>query len=288
MSKTIKKTPEVFIGITTWNSELFLPFCLESIKKTLPEAEVVILDNVSIDETQAIAKKFNTRLIVKRCGQAEALNMLASSSRSPYTVLIHADVVFLSNQWASRCISKLTDEIVLVSPEDIGCGPYTRPWGKNKPESSFMFFKTECFKNISISRRYQRFKIPYYKRVIDFYGDHITYNIPESLESSSLSWHPMKVHVSDYIDHPYYIPPFEPRHWRDDLAHLRYGLGNFYSLDGEIMHYHNWYDRVPKIIDISSTETADKNGNGVPSTYVSLYTKRFLEDYHNNAIVYPQ
>ena len=288
MNKIVKKMPEVFIGITTWNSELFLPLCLESIQKTLPEAQVVIVDNVSTDDTQAIAKRFNHRLIVKRCGQAEALNILASSSRSPYTVLIHADIIFLSNQWASRCISKLTDKTVLVSPEDIGCGPYTRPWGKDKPESSFMFFKTECFKQVSITRRYQRFKIPYYKQEMDFYGDHITYNIPERIESAGFSWHPMQVHVSDYLDQSYYIPPFQPRHWRDDLAHLRYGLGNFYSLDGEIMHYHNWYDRVPKAIDINSTETADKNGNGPPLAYVSLYTKHFLEDYQSNSIILPQ
>jgi len=284
----MNKNPEIFIGITTWNSELFLPLCLESIRKTLPEVRVAILDNNSTDNTHAIAKKFNTQLIVKRSGQAEALNILASLSRSPYTLLIHADVVFLSSQWASRCISKLTDDVVLVSPEDIGCGPYTRPWGKDKPESSFMFFKTECLKKISISRRYQRFKIPYYKQEIDFYGDHITYNLPNCLESASFRWHPMQVHVSEYLESPYYLPTFQPIHWQDKLAYLRYGLGNFYSIDGDITHYHNWYDRVPKNIDISSTDTADKNGNGPPSVYVSLYTNNFIRDYRDNSINLPR
>lgn len=283
----MRKNPEVFIGITTWNSELLLPLCLESIRRTLPEAQVAIVDNVSSDNTQAIAKQFNTRLIVRRCSQSEALNILATLSRSPYTVLIHADVIFLSGNWASNCISKLVNNVALVSPEDIGCGPYTRPWGKGKPESSFMFFRTECFKQISIARRYQRFKIAYKKQEIDFYGDHITYNLPDRLESAGLAWCPMRVYPSDNLAHPYYVPPSQPKHWQDEFGSLRYGLGNFYSINNEITHYHNWYDRVPKVFDINPMETADGNGNGPPITYVRLYTNNFLRDYCNNSIVLP-
>jgi glycosyltransferase involved in cell wall biosynthesis len=283
----MNKKPEIFIGVTTWNSDLLLPLCLESIKKTLPEAEVVVLDNGSTDATQDIANQFKARLVVRRSGQAEALNALAKLSHSPYTVLIHSDIIFLSNHWAERCISKLTNNRALVSPEDIGCGPFTRPWGKDKPESSFMFFKTEYLKQVSVRRRYQRFKIPYYRNEIDFYGEHITYNLPQHLESAGLTWYPMQVHVSDRLSEPYYIPPFQPRHWSDELSYLRYGLGNFYSIDNEVTHYHNWYDRVPKDIDLSSTETADKNGNGVPTAYLCAYTKNFVKDYSKDSIILP-
>lgn len=278
---------EYFIGITTWNSALFLPLCLESIQKTLPTAEVVVLDNCSNDGTQAIANKFGVRCLTRRSSQSQALNILAKLSRSPYTVLIHADVVFLSQHWAEICISTLTGNTALVSPEDIGCGPYTRLWGVGKPESSFMFFKTQCLKHISILRRYQRFRIPYFRREIDFYGDHITYNLPDHLEAAGLNWYPMKVHVSDRLDTPYYLPSFQPRHWLDDLGYLRYGLGNFYSIDGEITHYHNWYDRVPKNGECSETDTADKNGNGVPIAYVRKYTKNFIADHQSNTLVVP-
>ena len=40
---------QLFIGITTWNSELLLPLCLDSLKRTAPDSEVVVLDNESID-----------------------------------------------------------------------------------------------------------------------------------------------------------------------------------------------------------------------------------------------
>jgi len=57
----------LFVGVTTWNSELLLPFCLDSLRRTAPNAEVVILDNMSVDKTQKIAHGFGARVVAKRC-----------------------------------------------------------------------------------------------------------------------------------------------------------------------------------------------------------------------------
>lgn len=49
---------QLFVGITTWNSELLLPICLDSLRKTAVDAEVVVLDNFSLDRSQEIARSF--------------------------------------------------------------------------------------------------------------------------------------------------------------------------------------------------------------------------------------
>lgn len=279
---------KLFVGITTWNSELLLPLCLDSVRRTAPDAEVVVLDNESTDSTLEIARRFGARVVSKRCGQADALNTLAGMSSRPYTALIHADVVFLSPRWVETVLARLEGNVALVSPEDIGCGPYTRPWGKDMPESSFMCFATARMKQLKHRRWLRRFRIPYYRKQVDFYGDHITYNLPQRISEAGLGWVPMTVHVSEELSEPYYVPDFALQHWRPEFGQLRYGLGNFYSLDGVVTHYHNWYDRrVDKTKQYDPHETLEINGGGVPVAFLKAYTENFMDDYAKGTVVLP-
>lgn len=280
---------ELFIGVTTWNSELFIGNCLDSIYRTTPglDTRVAVFDNSSEDETQNIVRKYGAELVVGCMSQARAMNTLMERSAGKYTLLIHADVIFLSEDWFDLCRSKLSDRTVLVSPEDIGCGPYTRLFGKGMPESSFLFFETAGAKKCKIKRWYRRFRIPYYRREFDFYGEHVTHNIPDRLKSKDVSWYPMAVHVSMKREKPIYLPGFSVVHWRDSLGYLQYGLGNFYSIDGKITHYHNWYDRMDKDFNMDSQETVQANGEGVPKAYVKAYTEAFLYDYKRGVLGLP-
>lgn len=281
---------QLFVGVTTWNSELLLPLCLDSLRRTARNAEVVILDNMSVDKTQQIAHGYGVRVVTKRCGQADALNELVRMSNRPFTLLIHADVIMMSPHWVELVLSKLKNEIALVSPEDIGCGPYTRPWGKDKPESSFMCFVTEHLKAMRERRWYRRFRIPYYQKQFDFYGDHITYNIPCKLTRAGLNWLRMAVHVSNRLEQPHYVPDFElPNwHWSPELGYLQYGLGNCYSLDGVLTHYHNWYDRrVVRIGQNDPIATLEVNGHGLPVAYLKSYTTNFINDYLRGSVAIP-
>jgi hypothetical protein len=97
----------------------------------------------------------------------------------------------------------------------------------------------------------------------------------------------MRVHASPGEPAPVYTPPFTPEYWSEALGRLRYGMGNFYSLDGDITHYHNWFDRVPKDVPLDSLETTDGAGKGLPSAYLSLTTRRFLEDLEAGRLVLP-
>jgi hypothetical protein len=64
-------------------------------------------------------------------------------------------------------------------------------------------------------------------------------------------------------------------------------MGNFYSLDGVITHYHNWFDRVPKDVALDSTETTEGEGRGLPLAFLSLGTRRFLNDFRAGTLSLP-
>ena len=215
------------------------------------------------------------------------MNRLSRLSRSPYTLLIHSDVILIFDDWFDLCKEKISRNIVLVSPEDIGCGPYTRPFGIGKPESSFLFIDTIKMKKSKNVIWRRKFGLPIAQRVLDLYGNHITHNIPDRLAKAGFNWFPMLVHISDKLDNPIYQPSFLPQTWSYELAYLRYGLGNFYSIDGVITHYHNWYERVDLNVDVNSTVTTEKNGKGFPIAYIKAYTDAFLRDYEKDQLILP-
>ena len=282
----MSNNPDIFIGITSWNSELFLGHCLRALHLTSDDVnkQIVVLDNSSGDRSADIARDLGATVIVKSFDQADALNYLFKLSKSRYTLLMHSDVIMLSDKWFPLCISKVSDNVALVSPEDIGCGPYTRPFGIGMPESSFLFCDTNKLKKTAFTLWRQRYRVPVPHRVLDFYGEHITHNIPARLAKAGLTWFAMNVHVSDNVDEPIYQPGFSPRTWSEELAHLRYGLGNFYSIDGVITHYHNWFDRAQLNVPNASHE---EHRCGIPLAYIRSYTEAFLSDFIIRRLIFP-
>ena len=151
-----------------------------------------------------------------------------------------------------------------------------------------MCFRTECFPKLTTRRWARRFGVPYFRNRVDFYGDHITYGLPNRLARAHLDWCPMLVHTSEHLKEPYYAPNFPLQHWTPELGHLRYGLGNFYSLDSVITHYHNWYDRrVDQTKQFDPQQTLEVGGGGVPVAYLKAYTTNFVNDYQAGRVVMP-
>ena len=116
---------------------------------------------------------------------------------------------------------------------------------------------------------------------------YVTHDLPEVLARKGYSWCPMRVHASPRVEESIYQPPFTPEYWSEELSHLRYGMGNFYSLDGCLTHYHNWFDRVPKDVALDSRETTEGNGKGLPLAYLSLCTRNFIRDLEAGCLVLP-
>ncbi len=280
----------VFVGITSWNSALFLPVCLEALRRTTEQLpiRVMVLDNASTDDSVALARAAGAEVVVQRCTQPDALNRLLALSDAPYTLLLHADVVLLNPNWFALCQASLNAKTVLVAPEDIGCGPLSRPFGAGMPESSFLFFATAALRRTRIWHwqcYYGRLYLP--KRRVDFYGPHVTHRLPQRLADRGYTWQRMGVHYSDTLAQPLYRPPFRPGVWTEELGLLRYGLGNFYSLAGQITHYHNWYERVQTALAPDSQATTGAHGEGFPLAYIQAYTQAFLRDHAAGCLVLP-
>ena len=282
--------PELFVGITTWNSAMFLRASLQSVRDTTDPAQtrIIVLDNHSTDETVAVARSFGAEVVLRHSGQAAALADLFNWSRSEFTLLIHADVVLLDRRWLEICRAHLTGDVALVSPEDIGCGPYTRPWGKGMPESSFLLFRTALARKTRRWFRRRRFmlRLPY--RAIDLSGDHITYNLPQRLAERGLTWRKMDVLTSARVSEPIYTPKFDAPRWTPELAMYRYGLGNFYALDGVVTHYHNWFERALEDVDEDSDRTLPPESGSLPLAFLKRYTRRFLDDLARGEVDIPR
>lgn len=274
------------IGIPTWNSSLFLECCLQQIKRTCQHLRyrITIIDNASTDDTCRIARSHGCRLWVKRQSMPDALNQLTKRSSARHTLFLHADTVLLHPDWYALTSARLEASTALVSPQDIGCGPYSRPRGIGKPESSFMLFDTRRLHQLYKRRWVRRLRLPFPQRYVDFYSGSVTHHIPRELQGKGYRWHAMQVHLSPQEPEPVFHP--DRRHgccWSESLARLRYGLGNFYSVDGVVTHYHNWYDRI-----LGEHHEADApRGDGIPAAYIAERTRVFLRDYANGAIQIP-
>src|SRR5262245_31378532 len=71
---------DLFIGVTSWNSELFLEHCLRSIQRTTDgmRCRVAVMDNHSEDRSVKIARDMGAEVYVEHCSQSIALNRLLS------------------------------------------------------------------------------------------------------------------------------------------------------------------------------------------------------------------
>ena len=280
---------DLFVGVTTWNSELFLAHCLHAIQQSTQglRVSVGIVDNVSTDGSVEIARRFGVPVHQERCSQAIALNRLLAMSDARHTLLIHSDVILLSPDWYAICSRHLAGNVALVSPEDIGCGPLTRPYGAGMPESCFMLFDTQKARDCRTVGWIRRKGIPWPRLHLDLDDYYVTHELPQTLARRGYAWKPMRVHASPRDPGAAYNPPFTPEYWSQELADLRYGMGNFYSLDGQVTHYHNWFDRVPKDVPMDSLDTTEGAGKGLPLAFLSLGTRRFLDDLERGALVLP-
>ncbi len=131
----------LFIGVTTWNSELFIAHSLAAWQRlTRIPARIVVWDNASDDATPRLVAATGVEVVRRASSQADALNGLWKMAREPTCSWRTPTSSSSRNRWFELCAAAAADPAVaLVSPEDVGCGPYTRPFGAGMPESSFLF-----------------------------------------------------------------------------------------------------------------------------------------------------
>jgi hypothetical protein len=278
---------ELFIGITTWDDELWVARTLRALRETLNgvDVEIAAWDNGSRDGTVAALRREGVRTVSRRCSQGDALNFLLGMSTAPHTLLMHSDVILLERGWFTRLRAALSQAgAALISPEDTGLGPLLRGY-REKPESSFMLFDTarvrQCmhphwkkfFKNALRGRSVML-------RYFDFYVEHVTHRMPETLAAHGQSWLKMTPLASPRRAEPWC--PQAGDSWRAATYHT-YGFGNFYTYDGIVTHYHNWYARNVATVAIHPDDPdADR------PAFCAAYTRQFFADYDAGTLRIPE
>jgi hypothetical protein len=276
----------LFVGVTSWNSASFLERSLPALRRTQGGrgCDLVVWDNRSTDASTDVARHAGARVICEPATQPTALAELAAMADRDLVLLMHADVVLLADDWLELCVGLMERSgAALVSPEDVGCGPYSRPFGAGMPESSFLLFRRDALRALEQWTWSPRARSIVPRRRVAFDGAHVTHHLPSALASRGLRWAPMEVHLSDLLPGPAYGPYAEPGIWNEELARLRYGLGNFYSVDGVVTHYHNWYERVP----LTDAPGPAGSGTSFPRQYIRDYTLAFLSDFDRGAVHVP-
>lgn len=286
MSRTA--APELRVGITTRNDAQALELCLDTLARTLVGVshEIVVVDWGSDDGTVEVARRAGAKVVVRRWLQPDALNYLLATSRSSYTLLLHSDVALLADDWYPLVSSLADGPVVLVSPDDVGVGPHLRAsYGAGKPESSFLFWRTEEAQRLRTLRprhlqRALREGLPF--RVINLYHLHVTHYLPSLLAARRLAWRAMDVLPSPSLETWYEYTGGDPAAtWEPAWGALEYGFGNFYAIDGRITHFHQWYARH------SNLAPDELNDDGVPAGFLKGAAERFRRDYYAGRVKLP-
>lgn len=113
----------ISIIIVTYNSELTIKQCLESLLKFSPASQIVIVDNFSKDKTREIIKSFKigVKLIESglNLGFAKACNLAEKEATGDYLVFLNPDTVILEAGSLERLVKALEDnqQLGLVGPK---------------------------------------------------------------------------------------------------------------------------------------------------------------------------
>jgi glycosyltransferase involved in cell wall biosynthesis len=84
-------SPRVSIIIPVLNEATLIAPFLRHLRKRAPEAELIVVDGGSTDETTALASSWCDRLVVSKRGRGEQLNSGASAARGSVLWFLHVD-----------------------------------------------------------------------------------------------------------------------------------------------------------------------------------------------------
>ena len=89
--------PEVRVGIVSWNTAGHLRACLEALPAALGDldAEVVVVDNASRDDSVAVATSLGVRVVrnLENRGYARAMNQALAGAHADFVIALNPDTV---------------------------------------------------------------------------------------------------------------------------------------------------------------------------------------------------
>ncbi len=113
----------VTVIVPTKNSQRTLEACLESIQKqTYPHIELVVVDNLSTDETVRIAKKYTEHVYTHGPERSAQRNFGAQKSSGQYLCFVDSDMV-LRSSIIEECVQNMSEHTVcILTEESFGIG----------------------------------------------------------------------------------------------------------------------------------------------------------------------
>jgi GT2 family glycosyltransferase len=116
----------VTVVIPNYNGAHLLPDCLRSLREQAPEApEIVVVDNSSIDESEAVAKEWGARWLPLGAnrGLATACNAGARDTRTPFLFFANSDMRF-----AADCLEILVETLQDAGETAFSADPLQYDW----------------------------------------------------------------------------------------------------------------------------------------------------------------
>ncbi len=147
----------VTVIVPTKNSQRTLEACLESVQKqTYPHIELVVVDNLSTDETMSIAKKYTEHVYTHGPERSAQRNFGAQKSSGQYLCFVDSDMV-LPSSIIEECVQNMSDHTVcILTEESFGVGFWAKV--KRKERSMYIgndnieaprFFSKKIYQDVS-------------------------------------------------------------------------------------------------------------------------------------------
>lgn len=141
------KKPLVSIIVPTYNSAKTIGTYLESVKyQTYPNIEVIIVDNLSSDNTTRIAEKYGAKVIKQKSSMSEARNIGASYAQGEYFWFMDSDMELTPNV-VERCVyacEKEKYDAVIIPERSRGDGFWAKCRGLEKQINNIDIHKNAC------------------------------------------------------------------------------------------------------------------------------------------------
>jgi len=124
--------PKISIIVPTLNEAKFIEGTLETARRVLPDAEIIVSDGGSTDRTVEIARKY-ARVISGKGKVGAARNRGARESSGDVLIFLDADTQ-INGLFVKEALEVLKD------PEVVGAGGLIMPMGANLIEELFFYF----------------------------------------------------------------------------------------------------------------------------------------------------
>jgi glycosyltransferase involved in cell wall biosynthesis len=211
-------TEKIDVFIPTYNSEIHLQECINSVRKAFPIRRIVIIDHHSTDGTRRIAQENDCQVLLEDKGLAYVRELTFKMAESEFFAMVESDLVYHQFDWYERARSLLKGNaaaVVAFVPRSGGevRGRYNEFWSRYTPmkdkkhgfSAGSTLMKRDAVQGMKLPERLQAYE--------DIY-------ILRSLQSRGLTYRWIEVNGVHYSD----FGSFKKARWYGANARILYSM----------------------------------------------------------------